>query len=259
MNPVVMVVFIALAATPQPVMDTGMITPKHGILYNLDILLDNIWVALSPDKQTAIINILNERLAEIVETGDVRAISDYESKLSELNTLQSPLVKQTVIDYLQIHRDVLEEVEDRVPDDAKPFIRHAITESSKVIEKIKMEGKSKSELEKRFTSHISVPNSVRVGEEVKVSFKICNPLNEPVQPVVHVTASKVGVPGDVIRREGSRTLPIIQPGQCYTDTLSTTIPSEYMDIPLKGQWRIEVEVTAGDTTILERVFFVSVS
>ena len=256
MHPAILVVFFALSS--QMIHSPGLITPQDGILYDLDILYDNILLAISPDMEQTLISILNERVAEIqMSNGDLRAVSDYRSKLSMLEKLSDVKTNYILLKTLDDHEKALESVRAERKE-VEVMLEQTIQEIKSY--RLNLEGKSKTEIQQMFTSYISLPEEVSIGQDVTVSFRICNPLSKPVSPEIHVVAVKEGIPGNLIQHEETRALgKVLEPGSCYSDSISVTVPSEYFGIPLKGRWSIDVEVKAGNTILLRQSFSVNVS
>jgi DNA-binding FrmR family transcriptional regulator len=130
---------LVLPASAQT-MNPGMITPQHGIFYQLEILWDDFVIFISPNKVMAKINVMNERLAEYEMTHDQRALNDYASKLDSLEDdlkQADQTTRQIVETHLTKHIEVLQEVKELVPEEAKPAIDKAIEESSKCKEALK--------------------------------------------------------------------------------------------------------------------------
>jgi len=263
-----LMVLLALpVAVSAQTFDPGIITPEHGILYSLDILFDDLKIFLSPDKQSAVLSVLNERIAEIeMSNGSLPALIDYQMKLKELEkeVKTSPQSVSLDIDvYLAQHKEILSKVEEKVPLVAKPVIESVLNETEKVMSDEEHEithvGKESLNVE-RTGSKITVPTEVKVGQSVNVYVKIYNPFNEPISPVVYIEARKEGVVGWIAKKNYLYKLDTeIGPGQTYERTFTVEVPEEFMGIPLEGSWIVKVKVMANGKTLIDEEFEVTVT
>lgn len=268
------VIGLALALLVLPMIasaqyfDPGIITPDQGLLYQLDIMFDNLKIFLSPDKQSAILSVLNERIAEIeISNGNMAAILDYQIKLKELEeqTMISPKAAGLNISvYLSQHKQILSKLEKNISDVAKPVIEHVINETDNIVKEetkhTEMSNKGDHLNVKSSGSEISIPTKVSVGQNVTIHIKIYNPLNKPIKPVVYIEAKKEGIVGWIAKKNYMYKLPVtISPGQTYEKTFSVTVPESFMGISLEGKWRIEVKVIGDGHTLISEELTINVT
>lgn len=246
----IFMVAVAVAAG----LDPGMILPGHP-LYFLDKIFDDFFIAISPDKVSATIAVMNERIAEFQATGSTEALNDYMTKLSYVQSVRSVEDKEKVESAIKIHEQVLKSVRNIVPEEAKIAIDRAINESTKVYEVIK-----KMDKFEKVSVEIYAPNTVSVGQSVDVKVRLCNPTDMRIE-TVHVEAKveKVGIEGIVMKKEFERTFPVsVEPQTCVERTFSITVPESFFGIPTKGTWKIKVEVSVNGVEVHEQELLVKV-
>ena len=242
---------VKLAASP------GLITPKMGVLYQLELLFDDLMIMLSPNKPLTKLSVMEERLAEYEATKDVTALNDYMAKAASLDKdiAKADSVTETVVKLkLERHIEVLQQVKEEVPDAAKQAVEKAIEESSKSLEAVEeakakvKAGESKSESRSATGTHssVSIPSSVSVGQEVTVSGVVCNPFNSTITALkIDVYVKKQGLEGIIVNRHESRTFSVeIGAGECYSKEVSFTVPEGAWGISSRGQWEVRVVITA---------------
>lgn len=259
---VVAMLILPMAVSAQS-FDPGLITPEYGPLYQLDIMFDNLKILLSQDKQSAILSVLNERVAEIeLSNGSMVALIDYQMKIKELERHITVSTKSPGLDievYLAQHEQILSKVEQKVTEIAKPVIDSVINETEKIakedVRKTEVTAENNLVKVKSTGSEITVPSEVKVGQNATIHVKIYNPLNEPIKPVIYIESKKEGIVGWVAKKNYIYKLPItIEPGQTYEKNFSVTIPESFMGIPLEGKWEIKVKVIGnGHTLISEEI------
>ena len=263
------IILAGLVATASAqTLDPGMITPKHGILYWLDLFKDELVIAFSPNKAQALMSVLNERLAEIQQCLDCdlvqEAIKDYEKKMLRLRYMintSDEETKQIVSQALEIHNQVLQQVKDLVPATAKPAIERSINVSMKakdVCDKALSQlpqqtykgGKCNGQGAK---SYISAPSVVRVGETVTLKLVLYNPYDTPVKnPVATIEVKKDGWFGWFFQKSYTTVLDITIPAKgTYTREETVTVPESAFGIPLTGKWHVHVKITGNGKVLLE--------
>ena len=247
---VLSVVIILVSAAPayaQPLMDAGMITPNHGILYKLDVLLDNFRLMLFPHDPMVELNIMNERLAEYQMTNNTDALNDYLDKMSLMErdlTYADNQTRSYVENCICWHVEVLKEVKEICAPQAKHAIEHAINESSRVIKKIQEVRKQKKE--HRVEMWINAPTTADIGEKYKISWRICNPFRTDINAVqIDAVVKKKGFLGFFIKKHILRAYNIkIPAGSCYSGETSVKVPESFWGIPLKGSWEVDAKIRA---------------
>lgn len=241
-------------ANAQIYASPGILTPDSP-LYPLDIWFDNLRLWLSPSKATTATDIMEERLAEYQATNSQTALNDYMQKLriakdSAVDVTTRQIVEQRVTKHLE----VLKRVRQKVPDEAKIAIGRAIEESSKVVNVIKSIPRN--------AVTVQVPASVSVGDNVTVSWKICNPFNTSINSVeVELNIRKAGIPGAVFKKHVEREFQLfIPPGVCRSDTVSAKVPESIWGIPTEGRWiaEVTVRVEPQDVVMFHRTYSINV-
>lgn len=253
---VLLLLMVALSpASAQVHASPGMLTPNNPF-YFLDIWFDNLRLWLSPSKAITAVNIMEERLAEYELTHSQVALNDYMQKLKiARNSAVDQTTRRIVETRLAEHLKVLKRVRQEVPDVAKAAIDRAIEESSKVVNVIKSIPPN--------TVTVKVPESVRVGDKITVSWKICNPFNTSINSVdVKINIRKPGVQGAIFRKDIEKEFPLlIPPGVCRSDTVSVRVPESIWGVPTEGRWiaEVTVKVEPQDVVVFHRTYSIGVA